>query len=105
MKRSQTVVEGFFDCMKVHQAGIRSVVALTGSVLYEPQRHVLLERLSRVILLLDGDPTGRKASTVIAQKLSPHCSVRAVLLPDGVQPDQLPVKDIGDILPSFANDD
>ncbi len=27
------VVEGFFDCLKVHQAGFRSVVALMGSAL------------------------------------------------------------------------
>jgi DNA primase len=66
LSNSVVVVEGFFDCMKVYQAGIRSVVALMGSVLYESQRHDLLERFSRVILLLDSDPTGRKASTVIA---------------------------------------
>src|ERR1043166_525504 len=84
------VVEGFFDCMKVHQAGFRSVVGLMGSALYEPQRRVLLERFRHVILLLDGDATGRKASAAIAQNLRPHCQVRVVLLPDGVQPDQLP---------------
>ena len=99
------VVEGFFDCMKVHQAGIRSVVALMGSTLYEPQRHALLKRFRQVILLLDGDSTGRKASTVIAHTLRPHCSLRVVLLPDGVQPDQLTTKDIAEILQSAANDD
>jgi DNA primase len=102
---SVVVVEGFFDCMKVHQAGIRSVVAMMGSVLYEPQRDALLKRFSHVILLLDGDQTGRKASTVIAQRLRPHCSVRTVLLSAGVQPDQLPARDISNILPTFANDD
>ena len=91
--------------MKVHQAGIRSVVALMGSVLYEPQRHDLLERFSRVILLLDGDPTGRKASTVIAQRLRPDCNVRVISLPDDVQPDQLSAEDIGNILAPFTNDD
>jgi DNA primase len=105
LSNSVVVVEGFFDCMKVYQAGIRSVVALMGSVLYESQRHDLLERFSRVILLLDSDPTGRKASTVIAQRLAPLCSVRAVLLPNGVQPDQLPARDIGNILPALDNDD
>lgn len=99
------VVEGFFDCMKVHQAGVRSVVGLMGSALYEPQRHVLLERFRHVILLLDGDATGRKASTAIAQKLRPHCQVRVVLLPDGVQPDQLPAKEIARVLRPSANDD
>lgn len=102
---SVVVVEGFFDCMKVHQAGVRSVAALMGAVLYGPQRSILLERFRHVILFLDGDPTGRKASTVIAQPLRPYCSVRVVSLPGGTQPDQLPVEDIGDILHLFANDD
>ena len=102
---SVVVVEGFFDCMKVHQAGFRSVVALMGSALYEPQRHALRARFRHVILLLDGDATGRKASAVIAQKLRPHCHVRVVLLPDGVQPDQLPTKDIGKALQPSAHDD
>ena len=99
------VVEGFFDCMKVHQAGVRSVVGLMGSALYERQCHVLLERFRHIILLLDGDATGRKASTAIAQKLRPHCEVRVVLLPDGVQPDQLPARAIETVLHPSANDD
>lgn len=37
------VVEGFFDCMKVHQASVQSVVGLMGSALYESQRQALLE--------------------------------------------------------------
>ena len=103
--RSVVVVEGFFDCMKVHQAGIRPTVALMGSVLYERQRRDLLARFGRVILCLDGDPTGRKASTVIAQRLRPDCTVRVISLPDGVQPDQLLAEDIGNILAPFVNDD
>ena len=99
------VVEGFFDCMKVHQAGFRPVVGLMGSALYEPQRRVLLERFRHVILLLDGDATGRKASAAIAQKLRPHCQVEVLLLPDGVQPDQLPAKDVEKLLQPSANDD
>jgi DNA primase len=91
--------------MKVHQAGFRSVVGLMGSALYGAQRHVLLERFRHVILLLDGDATGRKASTAIARTLRPHCQVRVVLLPDAVQPDQLPAKDIGRVLLPSANDD
>ncbi len=31
------VVEGFFDCFKVHQAGVPNVVALMGSTLSDPQ--------------------------------------------------------------------
>jgi DNA primase len=102
---SVVVVEGFFDCMKVHQAGVASVVGLMGSVLYEPQRHLLLSRFRRVVLFLDGDSTGRKASMVIAEKLRSDCSVELVRLPDGVQPDQLPTTDIRKFLQPLNNDD
>ena len=105
MEKSVVVVEGFFDCMKVHQAGVRSVVALMGSVLYEQQRQALLARFRQVTLLMDGDPAGRKASSVIAPTLRPHCAVRVILLPDGVQPDQLAERDIGMLLRSSTNDD
>ena len=83
------VVEGFFDCMKVHQAGIPSVVALMGAVLYEPQRGALAGRFRQVILMLDGDATGRTASAVIAEKLRPISTVQVQRLPAGAQPDQL----------------
>jgi DNA primase len=102
---SVVLVEGFFDCMKVHQAGIRSVVGLMGSALYEPQRQILLGRFRQIVLLLDGDPTGRKASTVIARKLRPDCEVRVVLLPDGVQPDQLSANQLAKLLQTAASDD
>ncbi|HKV82637.1 MAG TPA: CHC2 zinc finger domain-containing protein, partial [Candidatus Sulfotelmatobacter sp.] len=102
MDNSVVIVEGFFDCMKVHQGGVPSVVGLMGSVLYEPQRRILLERFHHVVLMLDGDQAGRKGSAVIAEQLRPHCSVRVLLLPNGVQPDQLPAKDIGELLKPFA---
>ena len=86
---SIVIVEGFFDCIKVHQAGIESVVALMGAVLYEPQCRALLGRFGQVILMLDGDITGRKAGKVIAAKLRPHCPVQVIELPVGTQPDQL----------------
>ena len=88
------VVEGFFDCMKVHQAGIRSVVALMGSALCEPQRRALLSRFREVILMLDGDITGRKANIAIAAKLRPNCRIQGVDLAVGAQPDQLSMEEI-----------
>jgi DNA primase len=95
---SVVIVGGFFDCMKVHQAGIPSVVALMGCALYEPQRHALLERFREVCLLLDGDQAGRNASPIVAAKLRSHCQVQVVDLPDGTQPDQLSMEDICQIL-------
>jgi DNA primase len=99
------VVEGFFDCMKVHQSGILSVVGLMGAVLYEPQGCVLLNRFRRVILMLDGDTTGRKASAAIAARLRARCRVEIADLANGSQPDQLSTAEIREILEPHWNDD
>ena len=87
--QSVIVVEGYFDCLRVHRAGLGWVVALMGSSLSVEQENALLERFDRVILLLDGDAAGRAASRVIAARLSGRCLVEGVHLPDGAQPDQL----------------
>lgn len=83
------IVEGFFDCLKVYQAGFASVVALMGSALYEPQRRLLLQRFRQIVLMLDGDAPGRRAAAVVSERLSADCSVRIVQLADNTQPDQL----------------
>jgi DNA primase len=92
------VVEGFFDCLKIYQAGLRSVVALMGAVLYRSPERALRERFRQVVLMLDGDATGRKASRIIAERLRRQCAVRAVQLPADVQPDQLSAETIRKIL-------
>jgi DNA primase len=89
-RQTVVVVEGFFDCLKLRQAGIVSAVALMGAALYASQQRLLLERFSRVILMLDGDDAGRRATDDIARRLRQHASVRVVHLPDAMQPDQLP---------------
>ena len=83
------VVEGFFDCLQVHQAGFRSVVALMRAALYERQQELLAERFGQVVLMLDGGQTGRRASAASAARLARHCSVRIIELATDVQPDQL----------------
>lgn len=85
------VVEGFFDCLKMHQAGIRSVLALMGAALYESQQPAL-EQFRRVILMLDGDAAGRRAGANIAARLQPRCSVWVIQLAAYTQPDQLPAE-------------
>jgi DNA primase len=82
------VVEGFFDALKVHQAG-HTVVALMGASFSQRQSDLLLCHFASVKLMLDGDDTGRRAAGVIAQLLMPKVPVHQVELPNGVQPDQL----------------
>ena len=95
---SVILVEGFFDCMKVHQAGIQAVVALMGAVLYEPRCRALLRRFHQVILMLDGDVAGRRATKVITAKLRARCPVHVIELPVSIQPDQLSTGQIRQIL-------
>jgi DNA primase len=83
------VVEGYFDCMRVYQAGLPWVVALMGSYLAVEQERSLLQHFDRIVLMLDGDAAGRSASRTIAARLSGRCAVGVVHVPDGAQPDQL----------------
>jgi DNA primase len=88
------VVEGFFDTMKVRQAGMPAVVALMGSTLSEDQERLLVEHFDEVVLLLDGDEAGRKGSQEIAARLLHKLFVRVVDVPAGKQPDQMSSEEI-----------
>jgi DNA primase len=97
---SQTVivVEGYFDCLRVHRAELPWVVALMGSSLSAEQENALLAAFDRVVLLLDGDAAGRAASRAMAARLSRSCWVAEVQVPDGAQPDQLSLVAIQQLL-------
>jgi DNA primase len=97
---SQTVivVEGYFDCVRVHQAGFPFVVALMGSSLSAIQERVLAERFEPVFLMLDGDAAGCAARRVIGTRLSGTCSVAQVNVPEGAQPDQLSPTVVRDLI-------
>jgi len=97
-RQAVVVVEGFFDCLKVHQAGLPAVVALMGAALSETQQHALLQHFQHVMLMLDGDPAGRLATANLTSRLRPHASVEVIHLPDGVQPDQLSTEALQRIL-------
>jgi DNA primase len=86
---SVVVVEGFFDCLKVHQAGFNSVVALMGSSLSDTQAKLLEANFDRVVLMLDGDEAGRAACREIAPRLATRLWVRITAVPPARQPDQL----------------
>jgi DNA primase len=91
------VVEGFFDCVKVDQAGFQNVVALMGSSL-SVRQEALLRTFSDVVLLLDGDDAGREGAKEIAARLVSSHFVRMLSLNDGVQPDQLSSEELADLL-------
>ena len=88
------VVEGFFDCMKVHQAGYPCVVALMGSTLSARQEKLLEDHFQRVVLMLDGDKAGISAATTIAARVTRKLFVKVVDVPAGRQPDQMSTEEI-----------
>jgi len=86
---SVVLVEGFFDCMKVSQAGY-PCVSLMGSTMSPIQERMLAETFSQIVVMLDGDEAGRVATETITDRLRQVVfKVETVALPDGVQPDQL----------------
>jgi len=95
--RNVIVVEGFFDALKVHQAG-HAVVALMGTSFSQRQSELLTSHFTRVTLMLDGDQPGRRAAEFMAQLLLPKMPVDKVALPKGVQPDQLSSAEINLLL-------
>jgi DNA primase len=91
---SVVVVEGFFDCMKVSQAGY-PCVALMGCSMSRAQGKLLAEHFGQVVLMLDGDEAGRGAAEESSDRLQRVVfQVKTVVLDDGVQPDQLSPEEI-----------
>ena len=96
------VVEGFFDCMKVHQAGRRGVVALMGCSLSGDRERLSTQRFSNIVLMLDADAAGLPASRIIADRLIKHGAVEVVHLSGGRQPDRLSREEIHRALSAAA---
>jgi DNA primase len=91
------VVEGFFGCMWVWQAGHRRVVSLMGSMLSTAQEQRILALAGydrRVLLLLDGDAAGGQGCAQARQRLSRQVAVSAAHLQDGQQPDSLSAQEL-----------
>jgi DNA primase len=86
------VVEGFFGCMRVWQAGHRRVVSLMGSQLSPAQEERIVQLTGKdgqVLLLFDEDAAGRKGRSEAQERLGKHVGVSVIRLADGQQPDSL----------------
>lgn len=84
------VVEGYFDCLALHQAGFTETVATLGTALSEHHAKELARRVRRVIVCFDGDAAGRAAAvTALGTLLTADLDAAALLLPEGQDPDDL----------------
>jgi len=87
--RGMIVTEGFFDAMRIYEAGYRNVVALMGASMSDGQKELLREILGpqgKVTLLFDGDEAGILCQSQCLEALAPHLYVKTVQLEDGLQP-------------------
>jgi DNA primase len=95
--KSVVVVEGFFDCVKVWQAGF-PCVAVMGCKLSQEQRHLLAANFSAALLLFDGDAAGIAGAQAGINDLGGKMWVKAVWLKMDQQPDQLSSEELQELL-------
>jgi DNA primase len=92
IRRAQcaVVVEGYFDRIALHRAGLENAVATCGTSLTADHARNLKRRTREVVLLFDGDEAGQRAMQKALEVLLPEgLRVRAALLPAGDDPDSL----------------
>jgi len=81
-------VEGYFDLIALWDAGIRNVVATLGTALTR-DHVVLIKRYAEgAAVLFDSDEAGKKAlARSVELFVAAHMDARAVILPEGLDPD------------------
>lgn len=109
------IVEGYLDVIALHQAGFNNVVSPMGTALTEDQLRYLKRLTRRIVLALDPDAAGQKAtlrglqmarqamdySTELvfdARGLLRHearleADLRVTTLPEGMDPDEIVLRD------------
>ncbi len=93
--RSETnevlIVEGYMDVVSVYASGIKNVIANSGTALTERQISLIWKFFESPIICLDGDESGQKAASRIAEKLFPLINeknkIYFSIMPDGKDPD------------------
>ncbi|MDI9497459.1 MAG: DNA primase [Bacillota bacterium] len=82
------LVEGYMDCISLHQAGLENVIAGLGTALTQEQARLIRQQTEEVVVAYDADAAGRRAvlqnmDTLAAEGLR----VRVLSIPDGQDPD------------------
>jgi DNA primase len=83
------VVEGNFDVMSLHEAGIDEAVAPMGTALTAEQVGLLARLAQRVVVVFDGDEAGQRAARkALPLFLDAEADGRVARMPAGVDPDE-----------------
>ncbi|MBE0539678.1 MAG: DNA primase [Ignavibacterium sp.] len=87
------IVEGYMDLISLYQAGVKNVVAVSGTALTDDQIQLLSRYTKNVVLLFDADAAGIKASMrSIEILLKRDFDVKISTLPKGEDPDSYVTK-------------
>jgi len=104
-KKGLILVEGFFDCFRLWQAGFHQVVALMGSSLSPEQERQIVEAVGpqgQVVLMFDGDPAGRGCTQEVLERLSSQVFVKVIWLEETQQPDSLAEDQLQEVLGNLS---
>ncbi|HWP95488.1 MAG TPA: DNA primase [Syntrophomonadaceae bacterium] len=83
------VVEGYMDCIRLHQSGVENVIATLGTSLTQEQAALLLRYAEKVLVLYDGDEAGQRQTLKAMEVLKAEgLKVDVLSLPDGNDPDE-----------------
>ena len=100
------LVEGYTDVISLHQAGVKNVVASSGTALTRDQINLVKRFTRNITILYDGDPAGIKASLRgIDLILEEGMNVKVLLFPDGEDPDSYSRKVSGEELKDYIKDE
>jgi len=82
------IVEGYMDCIALHQAGFSNCVASLGTALTIKQARMLKKLVPEVIIAYDMDQAGRNAALRGLDMIaSLGCGVKVLEIPEGKDPD------------------
>ncbi len=83
------VVEGYLDCIALHQAGFTNAVAALGTAFTPEQAREVRKVASRALLCYDADAAGVEAALKSIEALAAEgVSAWALRIPDGKDPDE-----------------
>jgi DNA primase len=83
------VVEGYLDCIALHQAGFTNAVAALGTAFTPEQARELRRVASRAVLCFDVDAAGLEATLKSIDVLTAEgVTAQALRIPDGKDPDE-----------------
>lgn len=109
------IVEGYFDVILLHQAGFTNTVSPMGTALNEDQLRLLKKFSRRIVLALDADAAGEKATLrgldlarkaldretelvfdahgLLRHEARLQADVRVTTIPEGMDPDEVVLRD------------